>query len=35
MTIQGAAILAFLFSSFIVVMFCPTPIAVNPKLRKD
>ncbi len=35
LTIQGAAILTFLFSSFFVVMWCPTPIAVNPKLRRD
>ena len=35
MTIQGAAILTFLFSSYFVVMLCPTPIAVNPKLRRD
>ena len=35
MTIQGAAILTFLFSSCFVVMLCPTPIAVNPRLRRD
>ena len=35
MTIQGAAILTFLFSSYFVVMLCPTPIAVNPRLRRD
>ena len=35
MTIQGAAILTFLFSSYFVVMLCPTPIAVDPKLRRD
>ncbi len=35
MTIQGAAFLTFLFSSCFVVMFCPTPIAVNPRLRRD
>ena len=34
-TIQGAAILTFLFSSYFVVMLCPTPIAVNPRLRRD
>ena len=34
-TIQGAAIITFLVSSYIVVMFCPTPIAINPKLRRD
>ncbi len=35
MTIQGAAILTFLVSSYLVVMFCPTPIAVDPKRRRD
>ncbi|MEX0962994.1 MAG: cation:proton antiporter [Pseudohongiellaceae bacterium] len=35
LTIQGAAILTFLISSYIVVLFCPTPIAINPKLRRD
>ncbi|PCJ28417.1 MAG: sodium:proton antiporter [SAR86 cluster bacterium] len=35
LTIQGAAIITFLVSSYIVVMFCPTPIASNPKLRRD
>lgn len=35
LTIQGAAIVTFLISSYIVVMFCPTPIAINPKLRRD
>ncbi len=35
MTIQGAAILTFLFSSYFVVMLCPTPIAVDPRLRRD
>jgi hypothetical protein len=35
LTIQGAAILTFLVSSYIVVLFCPTPIAINPKLRSD
>lgn len=35
MTIQGAAILTFLFSSYFVVMLCHTPIAVNPRLRRD
>ncbi len=34
-TIQGAAILTFLISSYVVVLFCPTPIAINPKLRRD
>lgn len=35
LTIQGAAILTFLISSYVVVLFCPTPIAINPKLRRD
>ncbi len=35
LTIQGAAILTFLISSYIVVLFCPTPIAIDPKLRRD
>lgn len=35
LTIQGAAIITFLISSYIVVLFCPTPIAINPKLRRD
>lgn len=35
LTIQGAAIITFLASSYIVVMFCPTPIGINPKLRRD
>ncbi len=35
LTIQGAAIITFLISSYIVVMYCPTPIAINPKLRRD
>jgi Kef-type K+ transport system membrane component KefB len=34
-TIQGAAIITFLISSYLVVLFCPTPIAINPKLRRD
>ena len=33
--IQAAAIITFLVSSYIVVMLCPTPIAINPKLRRD
>lgn len=33
--IQGAAILTFLVSSYIVVLFCPTPIALSSKLRRD
>ncbi len=33
--IQAASILTFLVSSYIVVMFCPTPIGNNPRLRRD
>lgn len=33
--IQGAAIITFLVSSYIVVLFCPTPIALSSKLRRD
>lgn len=35
LTIQTAAIVSFLISSYIVVFFCPTPIAINSKLRRD
>jgi Kef-type K+ transport system membrane component KefB len=35
LTIQAAAIASFLISSYIVVFFCPTPIAINSKLRRD
>lgn len=35
LVIQGAAIVTFLISSYIVVLFCPTPIAINPRLRRD
>ena len=35
LTIQGAAIVTFLISSYIVVMYCPTPIATNSRLRRD
>ena len=35
LVIQAAAIMTFLISSYIVVLFCPTPIAINPKLRRD
>ena len=35
LTIQAAAIITFLISSYIVVLYCPTPIAINPKLRRD
>ena len=34
LVIQGAAIITFLVSSYIVVLYCPTPIAINPKLRR-
>ena len=33
--IQGAAILTFLVSSYLVVFNFPTPIATNDKLRRD
>lgn len=33
--IQAAAILTFIVSSYVVVNYCPTPIATNPKLRRD
>lgn len=33
--IQGAAIITFLISSYVVVLFCPTPIAISSKLRRD
>jgi len=35
LVIQAAAIVTFLLSSYVVVLFCPTPIAINPKLRRD
>jgi len=35
LVIQAAAIMTFLISSYIVVLLCPTPIAINPKLRRD
>ncbi|NKB31662.1 MAG: cation:proton antiporter [Pseudomonadales bacterium] len=35
LVIQGAAIITFLISSYVVVMFCPTPIALSPRLRRD
>jgi Kef-type K+ transport system membrane component KefB len=35
LVIQAAAIITFLVSSYIVVMYCPTPIASDPKLRRD
>ena len=33
--IQATAILSFLFSSYLVVLRYPTPIAVSDKLRRD
>lgn len=33
--IQAAAIMTFLVSSYVVVLYCPTPIAINPKMRRD
>jgi Kef-type K+ transport system membrane component KefB len=33
--IQAAAIITFVVSSYIVVFFCPTPIGVSAKLRRD
>lgn len=35
LVIQAAAIITFLISSYIIVMFCPTPIAISSKLRRD
>ncbi len=35
LVIQGAAIVTFLISSYIIVLFCPTPIAISSKLRRD
>ncbi|MEQ8408055.1 MAG: cation:proton antiporter [Gammaproteobacteria bacterium] len=35
LTIQAAAVVTFLVSSYIVVMYCPTPIATNSRLRRD
>ena len=35
LVIQGAAIVTFLISSYIVVLFCPTPIAISARLRRD
>ncbi len=35
LVIQGAAIVTFLLSSYIVVLFCPTPIAISSRLRRD
>lgn len=33
--IQAAAIITFVASSYIVVMYCPTPIAISERLRRD
>ena len=33
--IQAAAIITFVVSSYIVVMFCPTPISISERLRRD
>ncbi len=33
--IQSTAIVTFLVSSYIVVLFCPTPIAISSRLRRD
>jgi len=35
LVIQGAAIVTFLISSYIIVLFCPSPIAISSKLRRD
>ncbi|MDA1372275.1 MAG: cation:proton antiporter [Proteobacteria bacterium] len=35
LVIQGAAIVTFLISSYVVVLFCPTPIAISARLRRD
>lgn len=35
LVIQTAAIVTFVISSYVVVMFCPTPIAITSKLRRD
>jgi len=35
LVIQGAAIISFLISSYIIVLFCPSPIAISSKLRRD
>lgn len=35
LVIQAATIVTFVVSSYIVVMYCPTPIAINPRLRRD
>ena len=35
LVIQGAAVITFLISSYLVVVFCPTPIAISARLRRD
>ena len=35
LVIQAAAFITFLVSSYIVVLLCPTPIAISAKLRRD
>ena len=35
LVIQGAAILTFLVSYYIIVLFCPSPISISSKLRRD
>lgn len=35
LVIQGAAIVTFLVSSYIIVLFCPSPISISSKLRRD
>ena len=35
LTIQAAAIVSLLISSYTVIFFCPTSIAINSKLRRD
>lgn len=35
LVIQAAAVVTFLISSYIIVLFCPTPIAISSKLRRD
>lgn len=35
LVIQAAAIFTFVVSSYLVVMYCPTPIATNARLRRD
>ncbi|MEM7217485.1 MAG: cation:proton antiporter [Pseudomonadota bacterium] len=35
LTIQGATVLTFVISSYLVVLRYPSPIAIDPKLRRD